>query len=124
MEKGIGRLGWEQGAMGCGEGSGSVENLWNRGNTAGMEGFEVEWCGKLLFHVERFGGSRDKCVTVIRGIKADKSQQRKTMGSRAWILDLRADAVLFARLFYLVLILLITVTPFWVAGFLCSTWNI
>jgi hypothetical protein len=26
---------------------------WNRGNTAGMEGFEVEWCGKLLFHVER-----------------------------------------------------------------------
>jgi hypothetical protein len=48
-----------------------------------MEGFEVEWCGKLLFHVERFGGSRDKCVTVIRGIKADKSQQRKNYGVKS-----------------------------------------
>ena len=58
MKKGIGRLGWGQGGRGCGEGSGSVENLWKGGNTAGMEGFGAEWCGKLLFHVERFATGR------------------------------------------------------------------
>jgi hypothetical protein len=73
MEKGIGRQKRRQGRRGCGEGSLAVENLWKGGNAAGMEGFGAGWCGKLLFHVEPFGGFGDKSVTVIRGIKADKS---------------------------------------------------
>jgi len=41
--------------VGCAEVRGAVENLWNAVFAVGFRGFRAAECGKLLFHVERFG---------------------------------------------------------------------